>query len=260
MRDLDFGAGGLNLVARQGVHMIIDIGGACRAGAAVLTAVAISVVAAVVPVSVVAAVVPVSVVAAAVPVSVVAAVVPVSVVAAAITVSVVSAITGIRAAGRTGIGTTCRAGIAAIPASVAVPAVTAPVTVSTTLAAAVSTATAAFAGIGLGHDRTIEGETERRDNKRQHSQRSQDQPAAPALYAHPALPMPALQPVGRTTPPAMSQHKHPQSAGHKEVAHDPCLVHSDLLRFTVRPKSYFNQRMWSDTFVAGSIFPGRPSC
>ncbi|WP_292578606.1 hypothetical protein, partial [Mesorhizobium sp.] len=55
-----------------------------------------------------------------------------------------------------------------------------PAAVSTTIAAAVSAAIAAFAGIGLGHNDTIEGETERRDNKRQRSQRLQDQPAAPA--------------------------------------------------------------------------------
>ncbi|WP_292457899.1 hypothetical protein, partial [Mesorhizobium sp.] len=75
--------------------------------------------------------------------------------------------------------------VPAVPTvSAAVPAVSAvtaavPAAVSTTIAAVPATI-AAFAGIGLGHNDTIEGETERRDNKRQRSQRSQDQPAAPA--------------------------------------------------------------------------------
>ncbi|WP_292666672.1 hypothetical protein, partial [Mesorhizobium sp.] len=101
--------------------------------------------------------------------------------------------------------------VSAVPAAIAVSAIAAAVpaaiaaAVPAAIAAAVPTAIAAFAGIGLGHNDTIDGETERRDNKRQRSQRSQDQPAAPARCAHPAIPTPVLQP-------AMSQHKHPQSA------------------------------------------------
>ncbi|CDX40852.1 membrane hypothetical protein [Mesorhizobium sp. SOD10] len=138
MRDLDFGAGGLNLVTRQGVDMTINIGGACRTGAAVLAAVAV--------------IVPVPVIAAAV------SAIAVSVIAAAISVAV---------------------SVVAAAISVAVPVIAAAVTVS--VAAAITVAIAAFAGIGFGHDRAIEGETERRDNKRQRGQRSQDQPAATAL-------------------------------------------------------------------------------
>ncbi|WP_189479031.1 hypothetical protein, partial [Mesorhizobium sp. M1E.F.Ca.ET.063.01.1.1] len=100
---------------------------------------------------------------------------------------------------------------------------TATVTAAAVTAAVISTATvtaaaipaaitvtaiaiAAFAGIGLGYDRTADGEMKRRDNQRQRSERLQDKPAAHARYAHPILPIPAIQPFGQTTPPAMSQH------------------------------------------------------
>lgn len=141
VRDLDAAGGGLDLIAGRRVHVAVDIGGACLAGAVARAAVAVTVPA--VPAAVAASV---SAVSAAIAVTAISAAAPA--IAAAVTTTTAAAIT------------------AAVPAAV-----------STTIAAAVS---AAIAGIGLGHNDTIEGETERRDNKRQRSQRLQDQPAAPA--------------------------------------------------------------------------------
>ncbi|CDX28120.1 membrane hypothetical protein [Mesorhizobium sp. ORS 3359] len=142
MRNLDAAGGGLDLITGRRVHVALDIGGVV-ARAVVLAAVALTFPA----------------------------------VAAAIAVTVAAAVPAVAAA----ITVSASAVAAAITATVSA-AITA--TVSAAITAAVSTTIAAAApafGIGLGHNDTIEGETERRDNKRQRSQRSQDQPAAPAL-------------------------------------------------------------------------------
>ena len=156
-------------------YMILDIGGAAcgTVGGAVRRALAVAAVSATVAV---------------------APRIAVTVISAAITV--VSAAVAVIAA---------RAAVSAVSAAVSarvavpVPAISAAIVVS-------AIAVAAFTGIGLGHDRTVDGEMKRRDNQSQRRERSQDMPAAHARQAHPILPMPAIRPFGQTTPLAMSQH------------------------------------------------------